>query len=122
MAVSFPRGAAPTSAPGMSPAVPAPIAPKKASKGSSALHHHGKIGAALKAGDHKTAMHHTGHMMLALRSAMKAAGPPALPSPATQIATDPMSEGTDEGFAGPPTKKPAFNRNAFSALKSRPTL
>jgi hypothetical protein len=33
----------------------------------TALHHHGKAGAALKAGDHKAAAHHFGHALSALR-------------------------------------------------------
>ena len=33
-----------------------------------ALHHHGKAGKALKAGDSKLAAHHLGHAMSALRS------------------------------------------------------
>lgn len=127
MPVSYPKGALPTSAPGMSPAVKAPSKSPvrtddaQSTKGKGAyMKHHAAVGAALKAGNHKLAMHHTGHMMLAIRSAMNAATGPIPTSPAAGITDSGPDEGTDDGTPSQalPAKKP-FSRGMFGAMKAR---
>lgn len=127
MPVSYPKGAQPTSAPGMSSAVGAPQTfpvrtnNAQSTKGRGAyMKHHAAVGTALKAGNYKQAMHHTGHMMLAIRSAMHAATGPIPTSPAASLTDAGPGDGTDDGTPDQalPAKKP-FSRGMFGAMKSR---
>ena len=119
MPVNYPKGAQPTSAPGMSSAVPAKPQPKKSGRHgfSKALHHHSKVGAALHAGNGKLAMQHIGHLMLATRAGMATTNP-AASSDASVLPQTGLAEGDDEPTPQTPPKRP-FSRGMFGAIKAK---
>ncbi len=77
-----------------------------------ALMHHGKAGAALKAGDHKQAAHHFGHALSALRQGGASMGeviPAAKPKGVRSFASD---KDGDDGLLDTDTNTPGLNTNS----------